>query len=54
MESDAGLFGSKKKPSSAPAQTEVFGKKEPRKDSTTLESNVKAERRGNFPQCVPA
>ncbi|XP_075999240.1 fas-binding factor 1 homolog isoform X3 [Genypterus blacodes] len=60
MESDVGLFGSKKKPSSAPAQTKVFGKNEPKKVSTTLESHVKADTRdelsggGRKPNSAPS
>ncbi|XP_028455778.1 fas-binding factor 1 homolog isoform X2 [Perca flavescens] len=40
---DADLFASKKKPSSAPAQTKPFGIEGPKKDSSTLESKVKPE-----------
>ncbi|XP_034749194.1 fas-binding factor 1 homolog isoform X9 [Etheostoma cragini] len=40
---DADLFASKKKPSSAPAQTKPFGSKGPKKDSSTLESKIKPE-----------
>ncbi|XP_035852612.1 fas-binding factor 1 homolog isoform X14 [Sander lucioperca] len=40
---DADLFASKKKPSSAPAQTKLFGNEGPKKDSSTLESKVKPE-----------
>ncbi|KAM7372216.1 hypothetical protein PAMP_009399 [Pampus punctatissimus] len=40
---DADLFASKKKPSSAPAQTKPFGNGGPKKDSAALESNVKPE-----------
>lgn len=43
---DADLFASKKKPSSAPAQTE------PKKDSSTLESKVKPEGAGNSAQSI--
>ncbi|XP_078126286.1 fas-binding factor 1 homolog isoform X5 [Sander vitreus] len=35
---DADLFASKKKPSSAPAQTKPFGNEGPKKDSSTLEN----------------
>ncbi|XP_035852601.1 fas-binding factor 1 isoform X3 [Sander lucioperca] len=35
---DADLFASKKKPSSAPAQTKLFGNEGPKKDSSTLEN----------------
>lgn len=38
---DADLFASKKKPSSAPAQTKPFGNGGPKKDASTLESKVK-------------
>lgn len=44
---DADLFASKKKPSSAPAQTKPFGNEGPKKDSSTLEGNVKPEGAGN-------
>ncbi|XP_070778989.1 fas-binding factor 1 homolog [Enoplosus armatus] len=40
---DADLFASKKKPSSAPAQTKPFGNEGPKKDSSMSESNVKPE-----------
>ncbi|XP_039681315.1 fas-binding factor 1-like isoform X4 [Perca fluviatilis] len=40
---DADLFASKKKPSSAPAQTKPFGNEGPKEDSSTLESKVKPE-----------
>ncbi|KAK9534630.1 hypothetical protein VZT92_007063 [Zoarces viviparus] len=40
---DADLFASKKKPSSAPAQTKPSGNEGPKKDSSTLESKVKPE-----------
>ncbi|XP_029292695.1 fas-binding factor 1 isoform X6 [Cottoperca gobio] len=40
---DADLFASKKKPSSAPAQTKSFGNERPKKDSSTLESKVKPQ-----------
>ncbi|XP_032393642.1 fas-binding factor 1 homolog isoform X9 [Etheostoma spectabile] len=40
---DADLFASKKKPSSAPAQTKPFGSQGPKKDSSTLESKIKPE-----------
>uniref|UniRef100_A0A3B4UTJ8 Fas binding factor 1 n=1 Tax=Seriola dumerili TaxID=41447 RepID=A0A3B4UTJ8_SERDU len=40
---DADLFASKKKPSSAPAQTKPFGNEGPKKDSTVLENNGKPE-----------
>ncbi|XP_071330220.1 fas-binding factor 1 homolog isoform X2 [Trachinotus anak] len=38
---DADLFASKKKPSSAPAQTKPFGNEGTKKDSTALENNGK-------------
>ncbi|XP_029997100.1 fas-binding factor 1 homolog [Sphaeramia orbicularis] len=41
---DADLFSSKKKPSSAPAQTKRFDNEGPKKDSAALESNEKPER----------
>ncbi|XP_070837974.1 fas-binding factor 1 homolog [Chaetodon trifascialis] len=40
---DADLFASKKKPSSAPAQTKPFDNEGPKKDSSSLESDVKPE-----------
>ncbi|XP_039978340.1 fas-binding factor 1 homolog isoform X2 [Xiphias gladius] len=40
---DADLFASKKKPSSAPAQTKPFGNEGPKKDSTALDKSVKLE-----------
>ncbi|GAA6226084.1 fas-binding factor 1 isoform X1 [Lates japonicus] len=40
---DADLFVSKKKPSSAPAQTKPSGNEGPKKDSTASENNVKPE-----------
>ncbi|XP_053194841.1 fas-binding factor 1 homolog [Scomber japonicus] len=40
---DADLFPSKKKTSSAPAQTKPSGNERPKKDSAALESNVKPE-----------
>ncbi|XP_004560744.3 fas-binding factor 1 homolog isoform X5 [Maylandia zebra] len=40
---DADLFASKKKPSSAPAQTKPLVSKGPKKDSAVLESNAKPE-----------
>ncbi|XP_054463223.1 fas-binding factor 1 homolog [Anoplopoma fimbria] len=39
---DADLFASKKKPSSAPAQTKPFGNEAPKKDSSTLENEPTA------------
>lgn len=48
---DADLFASKKKPSSAPAQTKLFGNEGPKKDSSTLESKVKPEGAGYPVQC---
>lgn len=38
---DADLFAPKKKPSSAPAQTKALGNEGPKKDSPTLDSDVK-------------
>ncbi|XP_042361450.1 fas-binding factor 1-like isoform X2 [Plectropomus leopardus] len=40
---DADLFASKKKPSSAPAQTKPFSNGGPKKDSSTFESKIKPE-----------
>ncbi|XP_051244919.1 fas-binding factor 1 homolog isoform X3 [Dicentrarchus labrax] len=40
---DADLFSSKKKPSSAPAQTKHFGNEGPKKDSSVLERSIKPE-----------
>ncbi|XP_073351461.1 fas-binding factor 1 homolog isoform X2 [Pagrus major] len=40
---DADLFAPKKKPSSAPAQTNLFGNEGPKKHSSTLESDGKLE-----------
>lgn len=51
---DADLFASKKKPSSAPAQTKPFGNEGPKKDFTALENNVKLEGAGNSMQDVLA
>lgn len=51
---DADLFASKKKPSSAPAQTKPYGNEGPKKDSSTLESKVKPEGAGNSVQSVRA
>lgn len=51
---DADLFASKKKPSSAPAQTKAFGNEGPKKDFTTLENDAKLEGAGNSMQDVLA
>lgn len=51
---DADLFVSKKKPSSAPAQTKPSGNEGPKKDSTASENNVKPEGAGNSEQSVLA
>ena len=51
---DADLFASKKKPSSAPAQTKPYGNEGPRKDASTLESKVKPEGAGNSVRSVRA
>lgn len=51
---DADLFASKKKPSSAPAQTKPLVSKGPKKDSAVLESNAKPEGAGNSVQSVLA
>ena len=51
---DADLFPSKKKPSSAPAQTKPSGNERPKKESAALESNVKPEGAGNSVQSVLA
>ncbi|KAM7386603.1 hypothetical protein PAMA_009286 [Pampus argenteus] len=51
---DADLFASKKKPSSAPAQTKPFGNNGPKKDSVALESNVKPEGAGKKPNSAPS
>ena len=44
---DADLFASKKKPSSAPAQTKPFGNEGQKKDSTALANSVQPEGAGN-------
>ncbi len=51
---DADLFGSKKKTSSAPAQTKPSANEGPKKDSSTLDSNVEPEGAGNAVQSVLA
>ncbi|KAM9346029.1 fas-binding factor 1 homolog [Symphorus nematophorus] len=57
---DADLFASKKKPSSAPAQTKLFGNEGPKKASSVLESDVKPEgadeptTRGKKPNSAPS
>lgn len=51
---DADLFASKKKPSSAPAQTKPLVSEGPKKDSAVLESNAKPEGAGNSVQSVLA
>ncbi|XP_035511387.1 fas-binding factor 1 homolog isoform X3 [Morone saxatilis] len=57
---DADLFSSKKKLSSAPAQTKQFGNEGPKKDSSALERNVKPEGadeptpRGKKPNSAPS
>ncbi|XP_025762644.1 fas-binding factor 1 homolog isoform X1 [Oreochromis niloticus] len=56
---DADLFASKKKPSSAPAQTKPLVSEGPKKDSAVLESNAKPEgadeptKGGKKPNSVP-
>ncbi|KAA8584917.1 hypothetical protein FQN60_003611, partial [Etheostoma spectabile] len=49
---DADLFASKKKPSSAPAQTKPFGSQGPKKDSSTLENEPGTE--GRTPNSAPS
>ena len=49
---EADLFASKKKPSSAPAQTKPSVNEGSKKDSAALESNVKPEGAGKSVQSV--
>lgn len=51
---DADLFASKKKPSSAPAQTKPVGNEGQKRNSSLLESNVNPEGAGNSAQNVLA